>query len=106
MAPTPSPFPSSNVAILPFLSFSLSLSLLYVLGQEPIPTTSTATSRRLFYVFFFHEVDHGPNNYKDTKPSMSSLLAFNIVYRPELQSVILVFSTGFVKHCPSILLPG
>jgi hypothetical protein len=37
---------------------------------------------------------------------MSSLLVFNRVYRLETQSVILVFSTGFVKHCPSNLLPG
>ncbi len=28
------------------------------------------------------------------------------VYRLEIQSVMLVFSTGFVKHCPSNLLPG
>jgi hypothetical protein len=33
---------------------------------------------------------------------MSSLLEFNRVYRLEIQSVLfmLVFSTGFVKHCP------
>jgi hypothetical protein len=37
---------------------------------------------------------------------MSSLLVFNIVYRLDVQSVMLVFSTGFVKHCPTNLLPG
>jgi hypothetical protein len=43
---------------------------------------------------------HGPNNYKDTKPSMSSLLVFNRVYRLEIQSVMLaflVFSTPLVN---------
>ncbi len=28
---------------------------------------------------------HGPNNYKDTKPKMSSLLVFKGVYRQEIQ---------------------
>ncbi len=37
---------------------------------------------------------------------MSSLLVFNRVYRLEIQSVMLVFSTGFVNHCPSNLLSG
>jgi hypothetical protein len=32
---------------------------------------------------------------------MSSLLVFNRVYRREIQSVMLVFSTGFVNYCPS-----
>jgi hypothetical protein len=41
---------------------------------------------------------HGPNNYKDTKPCMSSLLVFSRVYRLEMQSVMLVFSNGFLKH--------
>jgi hypothetical protein len=36
---------------------------------------------------------HGPNNYKDTKPQMSSLL----VYILEIQSVMLVFSTPLVN---------
>jgi hypothetical protein len=31
---------------------------------------------------------------------MSSLLVFNGVYRLEIQSVMLVFSTGFVNYCP------
>jgi hypothetical protein len=31
---------------------------------------------------------------------MSSLLIFNTVNRLEIQSVMLVFSTGFVNHCP------
>jgi hypothetical protein len=34
---------------------------------------------------------------------MSSLLVYNRVYRLEIQSVMLVFSTGFVKHFPSNL---
>jgi hypothetical protein len=37
---------------------------------------------------------------------MASLLGFNRVYRLEVQSVMLVFSTRFVKHCPSYLLSG
>jgi hypothetical protein len=40
---------------------------------------------------------HGTNNYKDTKPWMSSLLVFNTVYRLETQSVMLVFSTPLVN---------
>jgi hypothetical protein len=39
---------------------------------------------------------HGPNNYKDTKNLMSSFLVFNRVYRLEIQSVMLVFSTPLV----------
>jgi hypothetical protein len=31
---------------------------------------------------------------------MSSLLVFSRDYRLEIQSVMLVFSIGFVKHCP------
>ncbi len=46
------------------------------------------------------------NNYKDTKPSMSSLLVFNRVYRLEIQSVMLVFSARFVNNCPCNLLSG
>ncbi len=37
---------------------------------------------------------------------MSSLLVFNRVYRLDIQSVMLVFSTGIVYHCPSNLLSG
>ncbi len=44
---------------------------------------------------------HGLINFKDTKPSMSSLLVFIRVYRLEIQSVMLAFSTG-----PSNLLFG
>jgi hypothetical protein len=40
---------------------------------------------------------HGPNNYKDTKPQMSSLLVFTRVYRLEIQSVMLVFLTPLVN---------
>ncbi len=36
---------------------------------------------------------------------MSSLLVFNRGYRLEIQSVMLVFSTGFVNCCPSNPLP-
>jgi hypothetical protein len=39
----------------------------------------------------------GPNIYKDTKPYMSSLLAFNTVYRLEIESFILVSSTPLVN---------
>jgi hypothetical protein len=35
---------------------------------------------------------------------MSSLLVFNRVHRLEIQLVMLVFSTDFVKHCHSNLL--
>ena len=41
--------------------------------------------------------DHGPNNYKDAQPQMSSLLVFNRVYRLEIQSVMFVFSIPLVK---------
>jgi hypothetical protein len=40
---------------------------------------------------------HGPNNDKDTNPKMSSLLVFNRVFRLEIQSVMLVFSTPLVN---------
>jgi hypothetical protein len=43
-----------------------------------------------------------PNNYKDINPACR--LVFNRDYRLEIQSVMLVFSTGFVKHCLSNLL--
>ncbi len=46
------------------------------------------------------------NNYNDIKPKRSSLLAFNRVYRLEIQSIMLVFSTPLVNHCPSNLLTG
>ncbi len=37
---------------------------------------------------------------------MSSFLVVIRVYRLEIQSVMLVFSTGFVNYCPSNLLSG
>jgi hypothetical protein len=37
---------------------------------------------------------------------MSSLLVFNKVYRREIQSVMLVFSTDSANYCPSNLLSG
>jgi hypothetical protein len=37
---------------------------------------------------------------------MSYLLEFNRVYRLEIQSVMLEFSTGFVNYCASNLLSG
>jgi hypothetical protein len=43
----------------------------------------------------------GTWNYKDTKSKMSSLQVFNRVYRLEIQSVMLVFSTPLVNCCPS-----
>ncbi len=45
-------------------------------------------------------------NYEETKPSMSSLLVFNRIYRLEIQSVTLVFSTCCVNYCPSNLFSG
>jgi hypothetical protein len=50
--------------------------------------------------------DHGLNTYKDTKPQMSSLLVLYRVYKLKIQSVMLIFSTGFVSYCPSNLFPG
>jgi hypothetical protein len=38
------------------------------------------------------------NNFKDSKPQMLSLLVFNRVYRLEIQSVMLVFSSGVVYY--------
>jgi hypothetical protein len=35
---------------------------------------------------------------------MPSLLVFDRVYRLEIQSVMLVFTTGFVKQCPWLAL--
>ncbi len=43
---------------------------------------------------------HRLNNEKDFKPEMSSLPEFNRVYRLVIQSVMLIFLTGFVKYCP------
>jgi hypothetical protein len=40
---------------------------------------------------------HGPNIYEDTKPQMSSLLMFKRVYKLEILSVMLVFSTPLVN---------
>jgi hypothetical protein len=37
------------------------------------------------------------NYYEDTKPLMSALLVFKRVYRLEIQSVMLVFSTPLVN---------
>ncbi len=53
--------------------------------------------------------NRGLNYYKDTKSKMSSLLVLSRVYRleiPEIQSVMLVFSPGFVNYCLSNLLSG
>ncbi len=47
-------------------------------------------------LFTYKPVTQELNYYKDTKPKMSSLLVFNRVYRLEIQSVMLVFST---HHC-------
>jgi hypothetical protein len=41
---------------------------------------------------------HGPSIHKDANLQMSSLLVFNRVYRLELQSVVLVFSTPLVNY--------
>jgi len=51
-----------------------------------------------FQVELFSMTDaHGPHIYKDTKPKSSSLLVFYRVYRLEIQSVMLAFSTPFVN---------
>ncbi len=47
---------------------------------------------------------YGRNNYKDTK--LLSLLVFNKVYRLEIQSVMLVFSTQLCELLPLYLLSG
>jgi hypothetical protein len=44
-----------------------------------------------------HTFTHGPNNYTDTKPLMSSLLVVRRVYRLEIQSVMLLFSGPLVN---------
>ncbi len=43
---------------------------------------------------------------KDTNPKMASLLVFNRVYRLEIQSIMLVYLTGFLNCCPSNLFSG
>jgi hypothetical protein len=47
---------------------------------------------------------YGRNNYKDTK--LLSLLVFNKVYRLEIQSVMLVFSTQLCELLPLYLFSG
>ncbi len=54
------------------------------------------------YLFICRE-RHGLNNFKDTKPQMSSLRVFNRVNIRKIQSFLLVFATGFVNQCPSNL---
>jgi hypothetical protein len=60
--------------------------------------------------YFFKSVtdkkSYGLINYLDTKPVMSSLLVFYRVYRLEIQSVMLLFSTGFLNYYSSSLLSG
>jgi hypothetical protein len=53
----------------------------------------------------FQRLIHEPSNYKDTKPSMLSLL-FNRVYSLEIQAVMLVFLAPLVNWRPSNLLTG
>ncbi len=42
--------------------------------------------RQRYFTLLTMNLIHGPNNYKDTKPQMSSLLGFNRVYRLEIHS--------------------
>jgi hypothetical protein len=53
-----------------------------------------------------YQIKHGLINCKNTKPKMSSLLVLKRVYGLEIQSVMLVFSTGFLYYCPTNLLFG
>ncbi len=46
---------------------------------------------------------HGPNNYKDTKPQMLSLLVFNRVYRLEIVSHVGIFDPLVKQHLSYLL---
>ncbi len=59
---------------------------------EPDPWVKRSATKILL-LGFVYPLLHGPNNHKDTITEMSSLLVFNRVYRLEIQSVMLVFST-------------
>ncbi len=48
-----------------------------------------------------YQVKHGLINYKDTKPYRCLHWCLSWVYRIEIQSVMLVFSTGFCELLPS-----
>ncbi len=71
-----------------------------------VDLTKVKETVTLIYLWWLSllNVHHGPINYKDTKPYVSSLLLFNRVYRLGIQSVMFVFSTSFVNYCPSNLL--
>jgi len=49
------------------------------------------------YGYYLKRGDHGPNNYKDTMPLMSSLVVFNRVYRLEIRSDMSVFLAPLVS---------
>ncbi len=68
--------------------------------KPPDPGSGSAILLKIHY----DTGNYGRNNYKDTKPYMSSLLEFNRAHRLEIQSVMLVFSTPLVKYCLSNLL--
>ncbi len=60
----------------------------------------------IIYLEIRHLESLGLNKYKDTKPQMPSLLVFNRFYRLKIQSVMLVFLTGFVNYFASNLHSG
>ncbi len=61
------------------------------------PTFASLARKVCFAEMAVVGLQHGPNNYKDTKPKMSSLLVFNSVFRLEIQSFMLVFPTPLVN---------
>jgi hypothetical protein len=70
------------------MSFKSSISR--DIQPEPVPVYCTCVwAHGLFQP---SAKKHGPNNNKDIKPQMSSLLVFNIVYRLGIQLVMLGFS--------------
>jgi hypothetical protein len=68
---------------------------------EAAATSFSCTGINQRYKFYKGIIHYciAPNNYKDTKSEMSSLLVFNRVYRQEIHtpSVMLVFSTPLVN---------
>ncbi len=97
----------------PVLSFPASLHSCSIISsrQETIPrdliqaVKPNISSGQTYMYFFSFGYLHGLINYKDnkTKYKISSLLVFNWVYRLEIHSVMLVFSTQ-LQYCPSHLL--
>ncbi len=98
------------------VAFTYRLAYLNLSGHVPMLLSSLLTKimltysmNNLFLVYLdllriikqIQPSNYGPNIYKDTKPQMSSLLVvFNRVYRLEIHSVMLVFSTLLWTSAP------